>query len=136
MSRREYLKTALSGSIGMMVLPNIIPASVLGKNAPSNTIQIGQIGFGRIGMSHDLPDTMRFDSARVMAVCDVDSKRKEFGKQWIEKWYTEKKQKPNYVDVKMYDDYREMLMNPEIDAVIVSTPDHWHACLLYTSRCV
>lgn len=127
MSRREYLKTALKGSIGMMVLPNIVPASVLGKNAPSNQIQIGQIGFGRIGMTHDLPDTLRFDSARVMAVCDVDSKRKEYGKQWIEKWYTEKKQKPNYVDVKMYDDYREMLMNPEIDAVIISTPDHWHA---------
>jgi predicted dehydrogenase len=127
MTRREYLKTTLSGSLGMMVLPHIVPASVFGKNAPSNQIQIGQIGFGRIASTHDLPDTLRFDSARVMAVCDVDSKRKENGKQWIEKWYAEKKNKPNYLEVKMYDDYQEMLMNPEIDAVIISTPDHWHA---------
>ena len=125
MSRREYLKTTITGSLGMMVLPTIVPASVLGKNAPSNKIQIGQIGFGRIAMGHDLPDTMRFDQAKVMAVCDVDSKRKEFGKQWIEKWYTDKKK--TSVNVKMYDDYRQMLMDPEIDAVIVSTPDHWHA---------
>lgn len=125
MSRREYLRTALSGSVGMMVLPNIVPASVLGKNAPSNKIQVGQIGFGRIAMGHDLPDTLRFDHAQVMAVCDVDSKRKEFGKQWIEKWYSDKNKQT--VSVKMYDDYREMLMSPEIDAVIISTPDHQHA---------
>lgn len=127
MSRRNYLKTTLAGSIGLMTFPTIVPASVLGKNAPSNRIQIGQIGFGRIARSHDLPDTMRFDQAHVMAVCDVDSRRKEDGKKWIENRYAEKKGKENYVNVKMYDDYREMLMNPEIDAVIISTPDHWHA---------
>lgn len=125
MSRREYLRTAISGSVGMMVLPTIVPSSVFGKSAPSNKIQIGQIGFGRIAMGHDLPDTMRFDQGQVMAVCDVDSKRKEFGKQWIEKWYTDKKK--TSVNVKMYDDYRQMLMDPEIDAVIISTPDHQHA---------
>lgn len=127
MSRRNYLKTSLAGAAGFIMAPTIVPASVLGKNAPSTKIQIGQIGFGRIAREHDLPDTMRFDSARVMAVCDLDSKRKELGKQWIEKRYAEKLGKPNYVDVKMYDDYREMLANPEIDAVIISTPDHWHA---------
>ncbi|MEM6320906.1 MAG: Gfo/Idh/MocA family oxidoreductase [Bacteroidota bacterium] len=127
MSRRKYLKTTLVGSLGMVTLPNIVPASVLGKNAPSNRIQIGQIGFGRIAASHDLPDTMRYDTARVMAVCDVDSQRTEKGKKWIEEWYAKKKGTSNYVDVKMYEDYQEMLANPEIDAVMISTPDHWHA---------
>ncbi|MEL6721209.1 MAG: Gfo/Idh/MocA family oxidoreductase, partial [Bacteroidota bacterium] len=127
MSRRDYLKTSVAGSIGMMAVPTIVPASVFGKNAPSNRIQIGQIGFGRIAKSHDLPDTMRFDTAQVMAVCDVDSKRKEDGKEWVEQWYAKKKDKSNYMDVKMYEDYREMLSNPEIDAVMISTPDHWHA---------
>lgn len=127
MSRRQYLKTATTGSLGMMLFPTIVPASVLGKNAPSNQIQIGQIGFGRIALGHDLPETMRYDVARVIAVCDVDRKRKENGKKWIEQWYAKKKSKNNYVDVKMYEDYREMLANPEIDAVMISTPDHWHA---------
>ena len=126
-SRRNYLKTTLLGSAGMLLTPTILPASVFGKKAPSNRIQIGQIGFGRIGKEHDLPDTLRFDAARVMAVCDLDDKRKTLGKQWIEQKYAQKMDKPNYIDVKMYDDYREMLANPEIDAVIISTPDHWHA---------
>ncbi|MCP3929360.1 MAG: Gfo/Idh/MocA family oxidoreductase [Bacteroidetes bacterium] len=125
-SRRKMLKTTLAGSLGMIAIPSIVPATVFGKNAPSNRIQIGQIGFGRIAKSHDLPDTMNYDHARVIAVCDVDKKRKEDGKKWIEKWYAEKKDKKKYVEVQMYDNYQEMLANPAIDAVMVSTPDHWH----------
>lgn len=107
--------------------PTIVPASVFGKNAPSNKINIGQIGFGRIASSHDLPETMKYDVVRVIAVSDVDSKRAEQGAAWIKKWYAEKKGLTDYMDVKTYGDYREMLLNKDLDAVIVSTPDHWHA---------
>ena len=127
LSRRDYLKTSLTGTLGLLTLPTIVPSSVFGKNAPSNRIQIGQIGFGRIAKDHDLPDTMRFDKAQVMAVCDVDRKRLKDGKRWIEDWYNREKGRTNYVDVTMYEDYRDMLSNPEIDAVMISTPDHWHA---------
>ena len=58
---------------------------------------------------------------------ELDSIRGQKGKEYIEKFYAEKKGKPNYVDVKVYGDYREMLMDKDIDAVIISTPDHWHA---------
>ena len=126
-SRRDYLKKSLIGTAGAFVVPTIVPSSVFGKNAPSNKINIGQIGFGRIARSHDLPETMKYDVARVIAVSDVDSKRAADGKQFIEQWYVEKKEKNNYVDVQTYGDYREMLANPDIDAVIISTPDHWHA---------
>lgn len=126
-TRRDYLKRSLAGAAGAIFVPTIVPSSVFGKNAPSNKINIGQIGFGRIAQSHDLPETMKYDVARVIAVSDVDSKRKQDGKQYIEQWYAEKKGKKNYVDVKMYDDYREMLEKADIDAVIISTPDHWHA---------
>lgn len=126
-SRREYLKKSMLGTAGLFFAPSIVPSSVLGKNAPSEKINIGQIGFGRIARSHDLPETMRNDVARVVAVSDVDSNRAKDGKQYIEKWYADRKGKKNYVDVTIYDDYREMLANPDIDAVIISTPDHWHA---------
>ncbi|NJB84976.1 putative dehydrogenase [Lewinella marina] len=127
MNRRSYLKKSMATVAATLCVPTIVPASVLGKNAPSNKLQIAQIGCGRIARGHDLPETMRHDSARVIAVCDVDSKRKEQGKQFVEDWYRKERGSDNYVDVKMYDDYRELLANPEIDGVLISTPDHWHA---------
>ncbi len=126
-SRRDYLKTSLAGAAGAIFVPTIVPSTVFGKNAPSNKINIGQIGCGRIARGHDLPETMKNDIARVIAVSELDKRRLEEGKKFIEGLYAEQQGKKNYVDVKMYDDFREMLANPEIDAVIISTPDHWHA---------
>lgn len=127
MNRRKYLKTSLFATTGIITVPTIVPASVFGKSAPSNKINIGQIGCGRIAREHDLAETLKYDVARVVAVAELDSVRGQKGKEYIEKFYAEKKGKPNYVDVKIYGDYREMLMDKDIDAVIISTPDHWHA---------
>jgi predicted dehydrogenase len=126
MNRRSYLKRTLTAA-GTLALPSIVPAHVLkGPLAPSNRLNIGQIGFGRIAQGHDLPDTMRFEKARVMAVCDVDSDRMQKGKTFIENWYRDNR--PDAAsDVKTYGDYRELLANDDIDGVIISTPDHWHA---------
>ena len=127
MKRREYLKKSAIGATGMIMAPTIVPSSVFGKNAPSNKINIGQIGFGRIARDHDLPGTMQYDVARVVAVADVDLNRATQGKELVENYYREKKKTDQFVDVKTYQDYREMLLDKDIDAVIISTPDHWHA---------
>lgn len=98
-SRRNFIKStgkgALAASLAATGFPTIVPASVLGKNAPSNKINIGQIGFGRIAMTHDLPETLKNDIARVIAVADVDSNRGAQGKKWIEGVYEKKPEKPS-----------------------------------------
>ncbi len=127
MKRRVFIKNAAATTAGAITIPTIVPSSVFGKSAPSNKIQIGQIGCGRIARGHDLPGTLRYDIAQIVAVSDVDSNRMKDGKKLVEDFYSKKDNGNQSVDVRMYDDYKEMLLNPEIDAVIISTPDHWHA---------
>ncbi len=127
MKRRNFIKTTVSGITGGIIIPTIVPSTVFGKNAPGNKIHIGQIGCGRIARSHDLPETMKNDIARVIAVSDVDSKRMREGKQLVDEFYAKKSTKKKFLNAEMYADYREMLLNKDIDAVVISTPDHWHA---------
>ncbi|MFM9021496.1 MAG: Gfo/Idh/MocA family protein [Sediminibacterium sp.] len=111
--------------------PIIVPASVLGKNAPSNHIQIGVIGCGRYAISHDIPLTALYQHARIIAVCDVDTMRATAAIPIIQSSYRQAAIRRNEIisdwSIKVYDNYRELLMNPEIDAVIISLPDHQHA---------
>ncbi len=126
MQRRTFIRRTSGIVAGTALFPSIVPAHVLGKTAPSNKIRIGQIGFGRIAASHDLPETLKHDITLGVAVADVDMNRAKDGKKWIEDFYA-KKGKPGYVDVAVYQDYHEMLQDKSIDAVLISTPDHWHA---------
>lgn len=130
-TRRKFIQTSLKASylssMALIGLPEIVPSSVMGKNPPSDKINIGQIGFGRIAMTHDLDETLKYDIARVVAVADFDSDRLAKGKQFIEDFYTSSTGREGYVNVKTYDDYHAILSDKSIDAVIISTPDHWHA---------
>jgi predicted dehydrogenase len=103
-----------------------VPASVFGANAPSNRINIGAIGTGRISRTHDMPGVWKYDNARIIGVCDLDTKRAGEAVTLVNDFYT-KKQTRRYKGVKEYHDYRELLQNKDIDAVLISTPDHWHA---------
>ena len=127
MERRKFIRNTVAGVAGTFVMPAVVPSSVFGKSAPSNKINVGVIGCGRIGRSWDMPGVMKFDTVRMVAVSDLDSNRMSDAKKMIEKFYEKKGKSKKYVDVKQYGDYKEMLLNKEIDAVIITTPDHWHA---------
>ena len=127
MKRRKFISDAATLTSGSLIMPVIVPSSVIGRNPPSDRINIGQIGFGRIAMTHDLAITLKYEAARVIGVADYDSERLAIGKKFIDDFYAGKTGKKNYVNVIAYDDYRDMISNKDIDAVIISTPDHWHA---------
>jgi predicted dehydrogenase len=129
--RRKFLKDTIKTAAGTAIalhLPSIVPASVFGKNAPSNRINIAAIGTGRISRGHDIPGVWKHDYAQIMAVCDLDLKRANEGKQLVNDYYTKRDNKP-YDGVKVYTDFRELLLNKDIDAVLISTPDHTHAMI-------
>ena len=131
LSRRKFLQSsAKAAALTSLSLgfPSIVPSTVFGKNAPSNRINIGAIGTGRISRDHDLPGVWKFDTAQVVAVCDVDSKRADDAKTLVNGYYTKKTGK-EFDGVTVYTDYRELLKQKDIDAVIVSTPDHWHSAI-------
>lgn len=121
LSRREILKGGAAAAA-----PMIVPASVFGQNAPSNRVAIGAIGVGRIARGHDLKEVMKHDDAQVIAVCDVDTKRLGAGMQLVDDRYAAKLRK-DYSGTRGYTDYRELLARADIDAVLISTPDHQHA---------
>lgn len=114
-NRRSFIQSILAASAA----PVILPSSVFGQNAPSKKINIGMIGCGRWGSATNLNPFLKMNDVNVLAVCDVDKWRLDF---------TQKKVNDSYKgnSCKAYNDFRELLANKDIDAVMVSTCDHWH----------
>jgi predicted dehydrogenase len=130
-NRRDFISVTGKGVAASVVagaFPAIVPASVFGANSPSNRINVGAIGNGRISRGHDLPGIWKFAEARVMAVCDLDTKRAEDAKTLVNGYYAKKTGKP-YDGVTVYHDYKALLADKDVDAVVISTPDHWH-CII------
>jgi predicted dehydrogenase len=116
-SRRSALKAAAAAT----GFPTIVPATIFGPTPPNSRINIGAIGVGRISRVHDLPGIWKYDSARIMAVCDLDSNRVESAKRLLNGHYAQAD------GVVGYQNHHELLANKDIDAVVISTPDHQHA---------
>ncbi|MBM4082215.1 MAG: Gfo/Idh/MocA family oxidoreductase, partial [Planctomycetes bacterium] len=124
LSRREFLRSAMAAGAAVAA-PTIIPASALGANAPSNRIALGCIGVGRMGLG-DMRTFMGFSEVQVLAVCDVDSNRAKHALELVEQKYAEQKRTGTYKGCAMTGDFREVVGRTDIDAVMISTPDHWH----------
>lgn len=125
-TRRSFLRRSVVSSAGLFALPNILTRSLFAADAPSKLIHIAQIGCGREGRV-DVEGTMAHPLARVVAICDLDSKRAASAQELVANFYKKKGELGIKIDA--YHNYREVLARPDIDAVIVSVPDHWHALL-------
>lgn len=122
LSRRRFLKQSL---LGLSAL-TIVPRHVLGGTAytaPSDQITLGFIGTGKQARESLLPPFVK--RARIIALCDVDSKKLRRFQEVTESLY--EKEGKSAKGLQLYGDFRELLANKEIDGVVIATPDHWHA---------
>ena len=142
--RRQFLTTT-AAALGF---PMIVPRSVFGaagRPAPSERITVGAIGWGTIAGDWT-PSFLNNDKCQVIAVADpmkeyghygYDGKEtggREAGRKVIDEHYSKSANKPAKVCT-AYADFREMMDKEDLDAVQVSTPDHWHAYMaIYAAR--
>ena len=121
-TRRQFLATSAIAAVGPMILSS--PAR--GFAAPSERIRLGFIGVGIQSRGH-LRRFVGTSDTQVIAVCDVVTERREDSKRIVEEGYAKQKDVGSYKGCAAYVDFRELLARDDIDAVVIGTPDHWHA---------
>lgn len=125
LSRRRFGQAA---GLAALAFPSIVRASALGRQdnpPPSERITLGFIGMGVMNRGH-LNGFLGRKECQVLAVCDVDSTRREAAKATVEERYSQG-DRSDYKGCAAYNDFRELIARDDIDAVVIATPDHWHA---------
>jgi hypothetical protein len=116
-SRRRFISHSISAG-ALASVASILPrAQGAEANSPNETIQLGVIGLGGKGLGH-VDYIAGLSGSRIIALCDVDPARLAQGQARLDR---------DGVKAKHYQDMREVLDNPEVDAVVIATPNHWHA---------
>jgi len=124
-TRRDFLRGATAAAVAG---PYVIASSALGGNgrpAPSERIVMGCIGVGGMGTG-DMRSFLANSDVQVVAVCDVEERKRVATKKGLERHYAAELQKGTYKGCATYNDFRELLAREDIDAVSIATPDHWH----------
>ncbi len=125
-SRRRFLGTAAGGFAGITILPSVgLAASKGSAEFAGSTIRLGFIGMGRQAMFL-LNGFLQVPGVEVVAGCDVYGRKRTRFENRVNEFYAEKKQN---IEVKTYELFTDLLDRPDIDAVVIAVPDHWHALI-------
>jgi predicted dehydrogenase len=135
MSTRAWSRRDVLAGVGAAVvaLPLILPSPAearvrrVASRGSGDRLAVGVIGVGMHGRWH-LRALLRNPQVRVVGVCDVDTTRREDALALANDAYT--KASPSPAPVRAFNDYRELLAMQELDAVVIATPDHWHALMV------
>jgi len=127
-SRRSFIRDTAIATGSFVVLPSLILGSK-SCAAPSDRINLGFIGTGKLVRGELFKRFAALPDVQITAGCDVDSEKLADFKQKVEKHYREELEMPDFKGIKTYEQYEELLADKSVDAVIVATPDHWHAII-------
>jgi predicted dehydrogenase len=128
-TRREFLKS--TAAIGLTA-PFLLPSHVWSaETKPSDRITMGFVGVGTQGR-YLLGGFLGNKETQVLAVSDVDTTRREFSKNTVNRHYS-KQTGAEYSGCAEYKDFRDLIARPDIDAVCIAAPDHWHAFVAVTA---
>ena len=125
LTRREFLK----GAAAAVAAPYVITSAALGaegRPAPSHRVTVGFVGTGGQGIGRNLYGFLGEADSEVLAVCDVDPNNVRQAQQAVER---HAKERGTATSCREYADFREVVARPDIDAICISTPDHWHVPL-------
>ena len=124
LNRRQFLKaTSLAALAAPLLLPSARGASA--RKGPNDLITLGFIGTGTQGRGL-LNNFLAMPDTQVVAVCDVDTTRRDHAKKVVEEFYSIKGNK-DFKGCAAYKEFGEVLARKDIDAVVIAAPDHWHA---------
>jgi predicted dehydrogenase len=128
-TRRGFIKSSLLGSVGAMALPHLLPSHIWAAEVkPNSRLTMGFIGMGT--QSRGLLRTFLGNETQVVAVCDVDTTRREDAKRRVDEFYASPKSAgAAAAGCAAYNDFRDLIARKDIDAVCIATPDHWHAII-------
>ncbi len=143
-SRRTFLQKAVTASAFTILPSNVL--SGFGRVVPSEKTTLACVGVGGRGYQN-LRTFLRFDELQIAAVCDVNRESdgyiswdweqgketkisgREPARHTVDEYYAEQRGSTQYSACRAYTDYRELLAQEDIDAVMVATPDHTHAVI-------
>lgn len=122
LSRRKFLGATLAASSAPFLLPSNVWAAA---TPPNDRIQLGFIGMGTQNRGL-MSGFLRKPQTRVVAVCDVDTTRRMNAQTMVRDFYSKQ---GSTGTCEVYEDFRDLLARKDVDAVVVATPDHWHALI-------